>query len=251
MNKKYIYLIFAVLISVVLLTGCEPAVGGIVRVATDATWPPFESIDTESKEIVGLDIDLMSAIAEKAGFEVQFINVAFDTLLTGMAQCQYDVAISSITITADRAADFSFSNPYFAAGQIVVVRADNTGIANHLDLVGKEVGVQLDTTGDIEAAKIEGAILHRYDDIELAFQDLINLQLDAVIADNPLALSVVGKNPGQLKTVGEIFTDENYGIAVCKTNVNLVKEINIALAELRADGYIDDLTQTWIVGSNP
>ena len=251
MNKKIHSLIFGMLISVAVLAGCAPAGGGIVRVATDATWPPFESIDAESKEIVGFDIDLMSAVAEKAGFEVQFINVAFDTLLTGMAQCQYDVAISSITITADRAIDISFSNPYFAAGQIVVVRADNTGIADHFDLVGKAVGVQIDTTGDIEAEKIEGVIIHRYDDIELAFQDLINAQLDAVIADNPLAISVVGKNPGQLKTVGDIFTDENYGIAVCKTETGLVKKINIALAELRADGYIDDLTQTWIVGSNP
>jgi polar amino acid transport system substrate-binding protein len=168
-----------------------------------------------------------------------------------MAQCQYDAAISSITITADRAVDFSFSNPYFAAGQIVVVRADNIDIVTYNDLAGKAVGVQIDTTGDIEAGKIEGVIIHRYDDIELAFQDLVNTQLDAVIADNPLALSIVGKNPGQLKTAGDIFTDENYGIAVCKTDTNLVKKINIALAELRADGFIDDLTQSWIVGNNP
>ena len=251
MNKKMHSYIVGVLLSVVVLAGCAPVGGGIVRVATDATWPPFESIDAESKEIVGFDIDLMKAIAEKAGFEVQFINVSFETLLTGMAQCQYDAAISSITITADRAVDFSFSNPYFAAGQIVVVRANNVDIVSYNDLGGKAVGVQIDTTGDIEAEKIEGVIVHRYDDIELAFQDLVNTQLDAVIADNPLALSIVGKNPGQLKTVGDIFTDENYGIAVCRTDTNLVKKINIALAELRADGYIDDLTQSWIVGSNP
>ena len=67
---------------------------------------------------------------------------------------------------------------------------------------GKVVGVQMDTTGDVEAQKIEGAIIQRYDDIELAFQDLMNAQIDAVIADNPLALGIVGKNPDLLTTVG-------------------------------------------------
>ena len=103
-------------------------VADTVRVATDATWPPFEYLDDESKELVGLDIELMKAIAERAGFQVEFINVSFDTLLAGMVQCQYDAAISAITITPDRAVDFAFSDPYFEAGQIVVVRADNIDI---------------------------------------------------------------------------------------------------------------------------
>ncbi len=233
-----------------LLTSCGQAGGGVVRVATDATWPPFEYLDDESKELVGLDIELMKAIAERAGFQVEFINVSFDTLLTGMIQCQYDAAISAITITPDRAVDFAFSAPYFEAGQIVVVRADNTDISGPNDLGGKVVGVQMDTTGDVEAQKIEGAIIQRYDDIELAFQDLMNAQIDAVIADNPLALGIVGSHPDLLTTVGDTFTDENYGIAVCKTNSDLVERIDIALVELKAEGFIDELTQTWIVGSN-
>ena len=251
MGKRMYDIIFALLILIGLLVGCSPIGGGVVRVATDATWPPFESIDAETKKLVGFDIDLMNEIAKKAGFEVQYINVSFETLLTGMAQCRYDAAVSAITITPDRAMDFSFTNPYFSAGQILVVRTDNSDINTHSDLAGKVVGVQIDTTGDIEAEKIEGIVIRRYDDIELAFQDLMNTQIDAVIADNPLALSIVGKNSGRLKTVGEIFTDENYGIAVCSTNSNLIKQINVALAELKADGYIDDLTQTWIVGDNP
>jgi polar amino acid transport system substrate-binding protein len=238
------------LITGLWLTGCWPAGGDVVRVATDATWPPFEYLDQETKELVGFDIELMTAIAETAGFQVEFINVSFDTLLTGMVNCQYDAAISAITITPDRVIDFGFSDPYFAAGQIIVVRADNTDIRERYDLGNKVVGVQRDTTGDVEAQKIEGASIRRYDDIELAFQDLMNLQIDAVLADNPLALGIVGKNPELLKTVGETFTDENYGIAVCKTDTDLVKRINEALAELVTEGFIDKLTQTWIVGSD-
>jgi len=233
-----------------LLSGCGASGGDVIRVATDATWPPFESIDDETKQLVGLDIELMRAIAERANFQVEFINVSFDTLLTGMARCQYDAAISAITITPDRAVDFAFSAPYFAAGQVVVVRADNQDISGHNDLSNKVVAVQFDTTGDVEAQKIEGAIVHRYDDIELAFQDLMNGQIEAVIVDNPLALGIVGKYPDLLTTVGDAFTDENYGIAVCKTNTELVERINSALGELISEGYIDELTQTWIVASS-
>ena len=87
-----------------------------------------------------------------------------------------------------------------------------------------------------------------YDDIGLAFQDLINGQIDAVIADNPLALGYVGQNPDTLKVVGEAFTDEFYGIAVCKTNTELLEKINKGLASVKADGLVDQLTTKWIVG---
>ena len=247
---KHIYnsLLIVISLACILGTSCGQT-SEVVRVATDATWPPFEMIDDESKELVGLDIDLMKAIALRAGLQVEFINVSFDPLLAGMAQCQYDAAISAITITPDRAADFAFSDPYFAAGQIVVVQTGNTDITGIGTLGGNVVGVQMDTTGDIEAQKIEGTTIRRYDDIGLAFQDLMNGQLDAVIADNPMALEIVGQHPDQLKTAGDVFTDENYGIAVCKTNTELVAQINSALAELIAEGYIEGLTQIWVIGS--
>jgi polar amino acid transport system substrate-binding protein len=247
--KKHFYFVYAgLIVSSVLLAGCGHIGEDTIRVATDATWPPFEMVDDETKELVGLDIDLMQAIAIKAGFEVEFVNVSFDTLLAGMTQCQYEAAISALTITPDRAADFNFSVPYFSAGQVVVVRLDNEDITGPDDLSLKIVGVQTDTTGDIEAQKIEGATVQRYDDIGLAFQDLMNGQLEAVIADYPMALGIVGQNPELLKIVGDIFTDENYGIAICKTNTELVERINVALAELVEEGYIDELTQTWIIG---
>ena len=232
-----------------LLMGCGSPGSNTIRVATDATWPPFEYLDEESQELVGLDIELMQAVAERAGFTVEFVNVSFDTLLTGMVQCQYDAAISAITITPERAVDFAFSDPYFEAGQVIVVRVGNIDILGPGDLVGKSVGVQRDTTGDVEAQKIEGAIIRHYDDIELAFQDLMNAQIDAVIADNPMALGIVGTYSDLLTTVGQTFTDENYGIAVCKSNSDLVKRINEALMALKAEGYIDELTQSWLVGN--
>lgn len=217
-----------------------------IRVATDATWPPFESVDEASKEIVGFDVDLLNAIAEKANLEVEYINVGFDPLLAGIAQCQYDAAISAITITDERKQSMLFSDPYFDAGQIVVVQSENTDITDKDSLSGKTVGAQIGTTGAIETENIEGATLKTYDDVGLAFQDLMNGQVDAVIADNPLALGYVAENEGRLKTAGEPFTAEQYGIAICKTNTDLQARINEGLAAVKAEGTIEELTGKWI-----
>jgi polar amino acid transport system substrate-binding protein len=245
--KRLTIQIFAVfLLASLLLAACGGGAPTKVRVATDATWPPFESVDETTKDIVGFDIDLMNAIAKEAGFEIEYSNVPWDSLLAGMAQCQYDASISAMTITPERAEQFAFSDPYFAAGQVVTVRLDNTDITGRESLAGKTVGVQLGTTGDIEAQKIAGATVKNYDDIGLAFQDLMNGQVDAVIADNPLALGYIGQNPDKLKSAGEVFTDEFYGIAVCKDKADLVAQINKGLAAVKAKGLIDELTTKWI-----
>jgi len=237
-------LLIGLLLTTILLTSC--AGGGKIRVATDATWPPFESVNEQTKEIEGFDIDLLKAIAEKEKLDIQFVNVAFDPLLAGVAQGQYDIAISSITITEDRKKDMLFSDPYFAAGQIVTVRKDNTDITGKDKLGGKKVGAQIGTTGAIEVEKISGATLKTYDDIGLAFQDLMNGQIDAVVADNPVAAGYVLKNSAKLKFAGGVFTDEFYGIAISKKKADLVPKINAGLATVKAEGLIDQLSNKWL-----
>jgi polar amino acid transport system substrate-binding protein len=246
MKRRSLVLIVVVALSI-FLSACGAQTEKI-QVALDATWPPFEYVDEGTKEIVGFDVDLMKAIAEKEGLDVEFVNVSWDPLLAGMAQCQYDASISAMTITPERAEQFNFSEPYFEAGQVVTVTIDNTDIAGKESLAGKTVGAQLGTTGAIELEKMEGVTLKNYDDIGLAFQDLMNGQIDAVVADNPLALNYVGQNPDKLKTVGAVFTDEAYGIAVCKENTELLEKINSGLAKVQEEGVIDELIVKWISG---
>jgi polar amino acid transport system substrate-binding protein len=248
MKRSFWFVLTTLIVLSLLLPACGPAEPTKVLVATDATWPPFENTD-DQQNIVGLDIDLMNAIAEAAGFEVEYVNVGWDSLLAGMATCQYDAAISAMTITEERAKSFSFSDPYFAAGQVVAVTIDNTDITGPDTLSGKTVGVQLGTTGDIEAQNIAGVTVKSYDGIALAFQDLLNGQVDAVIADNPLALGYVGENPDRLKVVGDVFTDEYYGVAVCKDKTELLDMINEGLAKVKADGLIEELTTKWIINA--
>ncbi len=243
--KKVLFIVLAALMLAALtLASCGSSEPTKVTVATDATWPPFESVNTDTNKIEGFDIDLMNAIAEKEGLEIEYVNVGFDPLLTGMAQGTYDAAISSITIYPERQEKMLFSDPYYPAGQIITVQKSNTAITGLNSLKGK-VGAQLGTTGAIEAGKIAGVELKTYDEIGLAFVDLMNGQIDAVVCDNPVAALYVVKNSDKLKLAGAAFTTEQYGIAVSKGHEDLLKKINAGLKKVLAEGIIKTLEDKW------
>jgi len=216
-----------------------------ITVATDATWPPMEFVDEATKEIVGFDIDLMKAIAQEAGFEIEFVNVPWDALLAGMAASQYDTSISSMTITEERKKQWDFSEPYFSAGQLIAVRIDDERIKGPADLAGKVAGAQLGTTGAMEVEKIAGATLKNYDEISQPFLDLINGQIDAVVADNPLVLDYVAKYAGKIKAVGEPFTTEFYGIAVKKNAPEILDAVNKGLKAVKDKGIFAQIEAKW------
>jgi len=244
------HLLWLLLVGVVavgmLLVGCTGGGGpDKIRVATDATWPPFEYVDTETEEIVGFDIDLFDAIALRANLTVEYENVAWEPLLAGMATGTYDAAISSITIKPDRLAKMNFSHPYFTAGQIITTLKSNTDITGSETLSGKSVGVQTGTTGDDLATSINGTDVKRYDEIGLAFVALMTNVIDAVICDNPVAYGYVAKYD-TLKNVGEVMSSEEYGIAVKKGEEELLEKINTALDELLDEGIIEELTEKWL-----
>jgi polar amino acid transport system substrate-binding protein len=250
MKRLSISLVSALAALAMLLGACSPAASDSgkqkVRVATDATFPPFEMVDEQSKDLSGFDVDLMNAIAAKAGWEIEWTNVGFDSLLAGVAECQYDLAISAMTITDERKEVMDFSDPYINAGQIVTVRKGNEDIQSKDDLSGKKVGAQIGTTGAIEAGKIDGAEVKTYDAYDQAFLDLANGQIDAVIADYPTTVFFLASNSEKLETVGEVFTDESYAIAICKSKSALADPINSALKALKEDGTIQKLEDTWL-----
>lgn len=221
---------------------------GVISIATDATFPPFEMVDEATKELIGFDIELMEAVAAQAGLQYEFVNLPFDPMLAGLSECQYDMAIAAITITDERKEQFLFSDPYVDAGQIITVKTGNTSINSKDDLSGKIIGAQLGTTGEIEARAITGAEYKPYDTYDLAFLDLINGQIDAVIADNPTALGFIEKNPDRLMTVGEVFTSEFYGIAICKDRQDLLDIINPALAAVIESGFVEELAAKYLAG---
>ena len=126
-------------------------------VGMDATYPPFGSQDTETRQYVGYDVDIIRAIGKAEGFEVEVKNLAFDGLIPALKTGNIDIAINDITITPERAKTVDFSNRYYIAGLGVVVNAENTTITKPEDLEGKRLAVSIGSTGEIAARRIKGA----------------------------------------------------------------------------------------------
>ncbi|MDD5687232.1 MAG: basic amino acid ABC transporter substrate-binding protein [Elusimicrobia bacterium] len=232
---------------VVILTACSVENTKVLKIGTDATYPPFETVAGEGK-VVGFDIDLMTAIAKEIGKEPQFIVVPFDGIISGLKQRKYDAVISAMTITEDRAKEVSFSKPYYLAGQSIAVSKDEQNIKGLEGLVGKRIGVQLGTTGEMEAKKIKNAKVVSFDNISAAFLDLENKKLDAIINDVPTNKSIIITRPGKFKTVGKLLTKEYYGIAIRKDNKELLDKVNSAIAKLEKTGDLKKLEIKWQIG---
>jgi polar amino acid transport system substrate-binding protein len=248
MKRLVLLLSLGIIITSLLMASCSSSSSSEptkIVVATDATWPHFESLNQQTKAIEGLDIDIMNAIAFRQNLQVEYKNVTWDPLLAGMAKGLYDAAISSIIITEERKKDMLFSDPYFAAGQIVVVSQNNNTITGKDSLSGP-VGVKSGSVGDKEVKKIKAATPMPYDDIGLAFQDLMTGKVNAVVCNNPIALLYIGINPDKLKTAGKIFTDENYGIAVNKDKKDLLNKINSGLMTIKKAGMIELYSNKWL-----
>jgi len=217
-----------------------PELGEVV-VGINAEYPPFEEVDADGN-IVGFDPELMTAIAEAAGFEFEFVNTRWDGIFVALASGEFDCVISAATITEERQETVDFSDPYFEAGQMITVRADETEIADADDLAGKRAGVQLGTTGDIWLTDETDAEVVRFDENTLAFQALANGDVDAAVADGPTAIEIVQANPEMdLKVLDGVYTEENYGIAVRKDFPDLLAAINRGLAAVKASGEYDEI----------
>jgi peptide/nickel transport system substrate-binding protein len=221
-------------------------------IASDASFPPMEFVD-DKKNIVGFDVDLITAIAKDQGFEFEVKNTAWDGIFAGLEGGEYDAVLSSVTITDERKKTYDFSEPYINAGQAVVVRADESTIASEKDLPGKTVGAQIGTTGAFAVEKISGATLKQYDTIDLALLDLVNKNIDAVVVDTPVAANYALASEqfkGKLKIVGQPFTDEFYGLTVQKGDPKgLLPLFNAGLANIKASGEYDKLYAKWIGGT--
>ena len=208
-------------------------------VGTDAAYAPFES-QNQSGEIVGFDIDVVRAVANKAGIEVKFVNTPWEGIFNALAQGDRDLLVSSITITDQRKQSMDFSAPYFDAVQLIAVKA-NSKVARFDDLKALKVGVQTGTTGDEAISKLQGKTspnIKRFESTPLALKELEAGGVDAVVADNGVVINYVANNAGsQFKTVSDAnFVPEQYGIAVKKGNAELLAKLNKGLAAIKSDG---------------
>ena len=214
----------------------------VLTVGTDAAYAPFES-QNEKGQIVGFDIDVVDAIAKRAGLEVKFVNTPWEGIFNALNQGDRDLLVSSITITDERKQTMDFTDPYFDANQLIAVPADSK-VNRFEDLKALKVGVQNGTTGDEAVSKLQGknsANIKRFESTPLALKELEAGGVDAVVADNGVVINYVANNTGtKFKTVSDAaFAPEHYGIAVRKGNTALLAKLNKGLADIKADGTYD------------
>lgn len=230
-------------------TAPEEAATGTLVVATEPAFPPFES-QAANGDLEGFDIDLMNAIGEQAGLEIQYESLPFDGIIPALQAGTVDAAISGMTITAEREENIDFSDPYFKAGLAIAVQESNEEIQSFEDLENKRIAVQIGTTGADQAGEVPGADISTFDSAPLALQELAIGNVDAVVNDAPVTLyAIKSGNLNDLKVVGELVTEEFYGIALPSDSENL-EVINQALDELIANGTYAEIYQTWF-GSEP
>src|SRR5882724_11236837 len=216
---------------------------GELRVGTDATYPPFES--SEGGDFSGFDIDLGRAIARELGVKARFINASFDGIFPALQNGIFDVVMSSVTITPERSTSMLFSDPYYDSGQLIAVRQGTAGIAAPEDLVGKKVGVQINTTAQLDLEKRQGVSVAVYNTIDLALLDLKNGRIDAVVGDAPVLRYMIRQSFRELQTVGRRFTDEKFGIAFGKSSEDLRRAVNAALWRIEDSGEYDRIHEKW------
>jgi polar amino acid transport system substrate-binding protein len=222
---------------------------GQLLVGTDAPFPPFE-IGTPP-DITGFDVEVMDEVGQRIGLEVTYQDTAFDTIFRDLAQGKFDAVVAATTTTPERERTVDFSDPYYEAQQALLVE-DGSDIQSVDDLGGATVGAQDGTTGEAYANdETDADEVRGYPEGPDAVNALRAGQVDAVIIDQPVAQDAIESLAGGLLVATEIPTGELYGIPVAQGNDALLEEINGALTEMKEDGTITDLYQSYFSTEPP
>jgi polar amino acid transport system substrate-binding protein len=217
---------------------------GKIVVLQDATFRPMEFKD-ESGTIVGFDADVADAFAKSLGVKLEVQNINWDGIFVALKQGKGDVILSSVTITDDRKKEMAFSQPYYAAGQMIAVPADNTTIKGPNDLKGKVVAVQIDTTGQEAADKIGGLDIRKFDGGAETMMAVEQGKVDAGVIDAMVALDYAKTHPKVKVADKKPFTSENIGAAFQQNSDDLVKAFDSFVATAKKDGTYDKIVQKW------
>ncbi len=265
MKKLSIAMLSMVLAGSMLLTGCgggntEQATtdegtdsattetagteGGVLRMGTNATFPPYEYVD-ENNEVAGIDADIAAAIADKLGMELEITDMAFDSLIPALQSDTIDIVLAGMTVDPERAESVNFTDSYATGVQVIIVPEDSD-IASPDDLEGKNIGVQTGTTGDLYCTDDYGQeFVKQFDNGPLAVAALLNGQVDCVVIDNEPAKNYVAANEG-LKILDTAYANEDYAAALAKDDTELYEQVNTAIQELKEDGTIASIIEKYI-----
>ena len=227
---------------------------GKIRIAVDTTYPPMEFESAEGK-IIGLDVDLARALAEELKVKAEFIVMPWDGILAGLQSNRYDIIMSSMNITPERAAQVNFV-PYISMGQVFVVKKSAKPVTNEKELAGRVVAVQVDTTSfnAVEAMKKAGI---KIKDIKTfpgatdTFSALRANQADVIVTDEAVGKYYTGLDEKTFMVSGIAMKPEPIGIAVKKSDTKLFKALENAVKAIKANGKYAKVYQEWLKAAPP
>lgn len=223
---------------------------GKLVVGVEGTYPPFTYHD-DNGELTGLDIELGKALADKLGVEVEFQEAAWDSLLIGIDTERFDTVINSVSITDERAEKYDFSDPYYYEARRVVVRADDDSIHGPEDLNGKKIATNT-TNAFIPWYEEQGVEVVGIDTSGEAIDLLLSGRVDFVGINVPVLNAYLQEHPDAAGKVKEAFVIPNsedvIAIPVRKGEPEFLDAINAALAELREEGTLKEISEKYLGG---
>ncbi len=251
---KFLKKIFSCLMLCSLTVNLALANAKPIILATEATYPPFESVDNQGK-MVGFDVDVLSAICANLKKQCQFVNQPWDSLIPGLQLGKFDVIFGAMNITEERQKQVNFTQPYYInTGSFAAAKASKLSLDPPQSLKNKTIGVQGSTTYDyyLQANYANQVHINRYSSIQDAFLDLQSGRIDAVFGDTPIILEWL-KNPANITaytTVGDRISDpkffsQGYGFAVKKGNTELLNQLNQGLNAIKTSGEYEKIVEQY------
>ena len=226
---------------------------GKITVGTDSSYAPSEFIAEDGETIVGFDIDLFSAVAQKIGFEAEFESATFDSIIAGVGSDRYEVGVSSFTINSERLAEATMVS-YFSAGTQWATQAGNPEDVDPDDACGVSVAVQRGTvqvddvtarSAECEAAGNEPIDIQQFEGQDEATAAIVSGRVDAGLADSPVMAYAVQQTNEQLELLGDIYDSAPYGYVVPLAETEFGQVLADALTALIEDGTYAEILEKW------
>ncbi len=245
--KKFIRII-AVISALMMVTACFAACTGSSSkkyvIYSDNGFAPFEFLDDETGEYIGVDMDLLAAIAADQGFEYEMHNEGFDASMGAVQSGQADAMIAGMTITDERKENYDFSDGYFEDGSVLVVAKDSA-ITSKEDLAGKKIAAKTGTVSTEYAQSLKDEIgfeITYFESSAEMYQAVISGNAVACFEDRSVICWAIDEEGIALKTVGDVVNPKYYGFAVKKgTNSELIEMFNKGLENIKASGEYDKI----------
>jgi polar amino acid transport system substrate-binding protein len=215
--------------------------GKVLKVGSDTTYPPMETVDEATGQIVGFDVDVMNAICERINCKAEFVTTAWDGIFAALQQSQFDMVVSGVSITEERDKEMDFSDPYIVVSQAVLVRVADKALTIEDFKKGRKLGAQTATTNAQLGEELVGREnLNLYDTFAAAVAALKNGDVDGVIIDGTSAVAYEQEFAGELIVGITGLQSDPLGL-VFREGDPLRDAFNEGLKAIKDDGTLDKL----------